>query len=306
MKQKVIAFPGLVKRANEYMVNYQYQEAVKLFDQLYAMNNLTTEELAVYAFALVEVKRYEEAKELCEIIMAKKTAAYWDVVELYIKASMQLKNYQQVEKLITTLIDDKAVPKERYEHFRQLHSLNAKIAKQMAVPDVTATAFFAQSIDKQLAQLYEWQTIPIMKRKDTIVAIIEDPKAHPMVQSLALLLLVEQGVATTVTITKFNQTRTVATETLVLPTAMPQFKAVMAMIEQALMQDPTALEMAKQIIVKHAIMTYPLEWQPFATDDIAIGYQQFIEELFGKVQEVDVEVQHYLQKLEAAAMVYDV
>ncbi|HEY9570384.1 MAG TPA: hypothetical protein VIR26_05275 [Metalysinibacillus sp.] len=308
MKQqkKVIAFPGMIYRAYDYMENYEWDKAAKIFDQVVQHQELKAQEAFVYAFALSEVKRYQEAKAICETLMESPTDEYWDVVELYIKVSMQLKNYQQVEKFITTLIDDRAVPKERYDRFQHLHSLNAKIAQQDITLSPTIDVFFEREVPAQIAQLYEWQNVAIAKQQDFIVAIVEHPKAHPMVQSLALLLLVEQRLATTVTIKKLGQQLTVHTNDLQLPTQMPQYKYIASYLEDSLMQDPTALEMANQLIVKHAIMTYPLEWHPFAEDDVAIGYKQFIEELFGKVQEVDVDVQQYLHQLEEISMLYDV
>lgn len=305
-QQKVIAFPGMIYRAYDHMENYEYDKAIKIFDQVVQHQELNAKEALVYAFALSEVKRYQEAKVICENLMESPTDEYWDVVELYIKVSMQLKNYQQVEKFITTLIDDKAVPKERYDRFSQLHSLNTKIAQQDMAFSPKIADFFEREVPAQIAQLYEWQTVAVAKHQDFIVAIIEHQKAHPMVQSLALLLLVEQKLTATVTLEKLGQRCTVHTNDLQLPTQMPQYKYIASFLEDALMQNPTALEMANQLLVKHAIMTYPLEWQPFAEDDIAVGYKQFIEELFGKVQEGDVEVQQYLHQLEEISMLYDV
>lgn len=304
---KIIAFPGMIQRANAHIVNYEYDKAVQIFDQMQQLQPLQDEEAAIYAFALSEVKRYEDAKALCETLMAKQTANYWDIVELYIKVSMQLKNYQQVEKFITTLIDDKAVPKDKYAHFQQLHSLNAKIAKQttIAAKSLDCESFFVKTVSEQMAQLYEWKALAIAKQKALICAIIEHENAHPMVQSLALLLLVEQEVSATVKVHKLGKEIVVNTDDLQLPTQMKQYSDIATYLEEALMQDPTALEMANQLLIKHAILTYPLEWQPFDADDIALGYKQFIEELFGKVQEVDVEVQQYLQQLEEIAMIYD-
>ena len=63
----------------------------------------------------------------------------------------------------------------------------------------------------------------VRQLKEALKAIIECSTVHPFVQSLALILLVEQEVAIDVTIAKFNQTKTVNPTELVLPNQLPQY-----------------------------------------------------------------------------------
>lgn len=69
-------------------------------------------------------------------------------------------------------------------------------------------------------------------------------------------------------------------------------------IESKLEQDPSTLEMVQYLMAKHAIVTYPFEWHPFETDDIAYSYIDFVQTMLGKVQEMDYDIIGYLQMLE--------
>lgn len=63
----------------------------------------------------------------------------------------------------------------------------------------------------------------VRQLKTALKAIIECSTIHPFVQSLALILLVEQEVAIDVTIAKFKQTKNVNPVQLVLPNQLPQY-----------------------------------------------------------------------------------
>ena len=63
-------------------------------------------------------------------------------------------------------------------------------------------------------------------------------------------------------------------------------------------QDPSTLEMVQYLMAKHAIVTYPFEWQPFEADDVAYSYIDFVLAMLGNVQEMDYEIIDFLQMLE--------
>lgn len=50
------------------------------------------------------------------------------------------------------------------------------------------------------------------------------------------------------------------------------------------------MEMVQYLMAKHAIVTYPFEWHPFETDDVAYSYIDFVQSMLGKVQEMDYEL----------------
>lgn len=59
------------------------------------------------------------------------TTLYVEVMELYVTVCMQLKEYHQVESLITTLIEENVLPEDQLEKFERIRSLNQEVAKNL-------------------------------------------------------------------------------------------------------------------------------------------------------------------------------
>lgn len=316
--KKVIVFPGmiekLIEQGKEHAEHYRFTEAVTCFEQALTVADIEDERVMfVYACALHELKQYEKTKQICEELMKMGTNHYWDVVELYIATSVELKNFKQVETLIHSLFEEQAIPVHKKEQFERLQSLNQRLASNQTVPayeepqmkNEELVKFVELPVPEQIKQLNEWTEINMRKQLTLLQGIVEHESTHPFVQSLALLILKEQEINVRVQVKKFNHDRSFITTELLLPTQMPQYQYIENFLEEHLMQDPTALEMATYLLAKHAIAVYPYEWQPFEEDDIAIGYMQFVQAMFGKIQETDVEVQAFLQELELLTAIYD-
>ncbi|WP_042474937.1 tetratricopeptide repeat protein [Bacillus ndiopicus] len=310
-ENNVILFPGvgerLLEQAHAYAESYQYNLACEAFAE--ALRYIEGDEvtLSVYAYSLYEIRAFKQAKEVCEELLAIGPTMYFEAMELYLTISMQLREFRQVEKLIETLLDEGAIPENQLEKFQRLKKLNAEIAsKQVLQQEITEPAVDKLLIEDflQLAQHEQLQTIyqltgtnirPIVQ---SLIKIIQHEEVHPFIQSLALILLVEQQVNASITMGKFHYQRVVNPADLALPTEMPQFQVIEAYIKKVLEKDPTTLEMVQQLLAKHAIVTYPFEWLDYDAEDVAQSYIDYVHMLFGKVQEMDYEIVGFLQQLE--------
>ncbi|MFJ7738715.1 tetratricopeptide repeat protein [Lysinibacillus sp. NPDC097287] len=316
----IIVFPGaaqkLIKEGHHYAEEYQYEKAVECFEKAFLYEEGDETALSAYAYALYELKEYEKAKAVCAQLLAMGTSLYVEVMELYITVSMQLKEYHQVEALIDALIEENALPPAQLEKFERLKDLNIEVAKNLQQKEDTQTLieeqeyelarFCALEPNKQAMLLHRLMDSNIRQLKQELKEIIESENIHPFVQSLALILLVEQEVSIEVNVTKFAQTKTVNPSQLQLPTQLPQYAQVKEFVENKLEQDPTMLEMVQYLMAKHAIVTYPFEWLPFEADDIAYSYIDFVQSMLGKVQEMNYEIIDFLQMLEKLTELQDV
>ncbi|MET4561795.1 tetratricopeptide (TPR) repeat protein [Lysinibacillus parviboronicapiens] len=308
----VVVFPGaaqtLIREGQSFAENYQYEEAVACFEKAFLYEEGDEVTLSAYAYALYEIKAYVKAKIICEKLLAMGTTMYVEVMELYITICMQLKEYHQVEALISALIEENVLPVEQLEKFERLQNLNREVARNLQQKEDTQqmieqqeyelSHFSALTPNEQSILLHRLMDTNVRQLKVALKSIIESPNIHPFVQSLALLLLVEQEVSIELNVTKFEQTKTINPVELVLPNQLPQYGQVKKIIESKLEQDPSTLEMVQYLMAKHAIVTYPFEWHPFETDDIAYSYIDFVQTMLGKVQEMDYDIIDYLQMLE--------
>lgn len=311
-RDNLVVFPGTTERllseANQLAENYQFDQANELFAE--ALQYIEGDEitLSVYAYSLYEAKAFQKAKEVCEDLLAIGPSMYFEAMELYLTICMQLRQFNQVEKIIDSLLEEGAIPDDQLGKFERLKGLNADIAKNKSLLqesevfeediEFNLEHFLEKSAEEQLMLVHDFTTTNIRPIVKELKAVVEHPNTHPFIQSLVLILLVEQEVAMELTIEKFGRVQIVNPAELELPTKMPQFELIASYITEKLEQDPTTLEMVQYLIAKHAIVTYPFEWLDFNAEDVAISYVDFVRTMFGKVQEMDYDIIEFLQKLE--------
>ncbi|MGE7622807.1 tetratricopeptide repeat protein [Viridibacillus sp. NPDC096237] len=321
-QDNVIVFPGTINKliadGHHFAEHYQYDLAVQALSEALQYTEGDESTLSVYAFSLYEIRNFEKAKEACEKLLAIGPHKYIEAMELYLTVCMELKEFNQVEELIRSLLEEKVIPEESIPKFIRLQELNARIAENLIQTDepivdmkidnteLQLERFFSLSYMKQFQLLQSIRQVNIRHIKEEIVAIIEDERIHPLLQSEALLLLVNQQVDTTVTVTKFNVQCTVNPADLTEPTALPVTKVVMAVVEDDLQQEPSALDMVQYLIQRHIVVTYPFEWFDYEAREIADGYIDFVHAMFGEVKETDYDLMDFFHKLEQLSELPDV
>lgn len=315
-------FPGTINKliadGHHFAEHYQYDLAVQALSEALQYTEGDESTLSVYAFSLYEIRNFEKAKEACEELLAIGPHKYIEAMELYLTVCMELKEFNQVEELIRSLLEENVIPEDSIPKFIRLQELNARIAENLIQIDdpivdmkidnteLQPERFFSLSYMKQFQLLQSIRQVNIRHIKEEIVAIIEDEQIHPLLQSEALLLLVNQQVDTTVTVTKFNVQCTVNPAELAEPTTLPVTKTVMAFVEDDLQQEPSALDMVQYLIQRHIVVTYPFEWFDYDAREIADGYIDFVHAMFGEVKETDYDLMDFFHKLEQLSELPDV
>lgn len=150
--------------------------------------------------------------------------------------------------------------------------------------------FSALAANEQSIKLHRLMDTNVRQLKTALQAIIESTTVHPFVQSLALILLVEQEVSIDITVSKLGHSKTINPAQLSLPNQLPQYGEIKNIVESKLTQDPTTLEMVQYLMAKHAIVTFPFEWHPFEAEDVAYSYIDFVSSMLGNVKEMDYEI----------------
>lgn len=322
--KNVVVFPGTVERlilqAHRYVENSQFDLANQHFSEALQYTDGDELTLSVFAYSLYESKSYEKAKEICEKLLSLGPSMYLEVMELYLTICMQLKQFKQVEQIISSLLEEGAIPESQIDKFERLKNLNANIAEStLDFQDVTYSSnevldvekyevnnFLSLSSHHQLRLIQELTDSNIRPVVQQLKVIIEHNHTHPFVKSLILILLVEQEVDLDITINKFNRQMEVNPARLLLPTKLPKYQKVLSMVRNRLEQEPSKLEMVEYLISKHVIGTYPFEWIDYDPEDVTIAYIDFVSFMIGHVREMDNELIDFLQKLEKITDILEV
>lgn len=235
---------------------------------------------------------------------------YFEVMELYLTICMQLRQFKQVEKIIESLFDEQLIPDHEVEKFERLKNLNAHIAENQEshfqapiiedeeLEGFTATEFLEMSAQRQMMLIHELTEKNIRPYSDELRAIIENDEVQPFIKSLLLILLVEQEVDMTITVTKFAQSKEFNPVNFPLPTKLNQYTEITGTIAERLAQEPSALEFALHLIDKHAIVLYPFGWDGYSTEEVAEGYIGYVKTMFGEDREMNGEIVSFLQNIE--------
>jgi tetratricopeptide (TPR) repeat protein len=311
---KVVLFPGMVEkiieRAHDAAELSRYAEANELFEQALAYIDGDEYMLSVYAHSLYEVKNYARAKEICEDLLALQPKFYFEVMELYLTICMQMKEFQQVDKIIQTLFEQNIIPVDQQEKFQRIQRLNERIAlnKQRLEQDEVEPQFTEEQFDvdqflelsvtEQLMRVQQFSELNIRPYTHFFKAIIEEETVHPFIQSLLLILLVEQEVSIEISVAKMGMKKQINPAEYPLPTKLPQFKQIYSMLAEEFDQNPTVWEMLQQVLSKHAIVAYPFEWTPYQSENVANTYVQYVNSMFGHMGEYDYDIMDTIQLLD--------
>lgn len=310
----IVVFPGtterLIEQGHQYAENYQYDLAIRSIEEALKYTEADESTLSVYAYALYETRAFEKAKVICEQLLAMGPTLYFEVMELYLTICMQLKDFLQAKTLIEMLFEEGAIPEQYLEKFQRLQHLNTDIVENMQLSPMDTdgqsldassfelTTFLEQSLQQQIQLLHKLAETNVRYLKEELIKIIEHEQTHPFVQSLVLILFVEQEVNIEILLQKLGQSMKMNPSKLSLPTDLPQYQQIVAIVQKQLEQEPTTLEMVEYLLSKHAIVSYPFEWLSYDVEDVATSYIDYVQAMFGQVKEMDYEIIDFIQMLD--------
>lgn len=289
-------FPGtsemLLRDAQYYAENFQYQLAVEKFEEAFQLVEGTEQTLSMYAFSLYEIKQFERAKSACEKLLEIGPTNYFETMELFLTICMQLKQFEQVNKIIESLLEEDLVPVERIEKFERLKNLNAEIAENKRFQEdaeqphkaieFSSEHFLSLCANEQLIIVNELTAQNIRPIANELKIVLEHEQTHVFIKSLILILLVEQAVSMEVTVEKFNKKKIVDPSSYPLPTQLPMYNAILQRAFTELEKEPSTQELVHHLVTKHAIVAYPFEWEPFEVEELAQSYINFVNMMFGQ------------------------
>ena len=285
----VIVFPTTVNRllaeGMTFLKEEKYEDAR---DSLYQVLTYEPEHAAAlggYAYCLYELGEFEEALEVCEELLKIGPIHYLETMELYISILMQVREFEEAEKMIELLIEEKVLPEERLEQFQQLRDLNERIAANASVEKVDASlyeidTFLALRPSEQEQLILDLPTTSYQALKKRLLAIIEHPESDLLTKTYILYMLYQEKIEAEVNVQKFNYTGTFNVNDLPDPMNNARIRKITAIMEEELAKDPTRLELVKELFERHIYLLYPFIWDDYDEVEVAQGYMDYTEGLF--------------------------
>jgi tetratricopeptide (TPR) repeat protein len=322
-KENVIFFPGMInKLINDglaFAEENNYVEAAKCFDEAKKYEELDDMILSVYILTLLETKRQQEAKEICEKLMKKKSPMLEQIVELYLTILLDLKDYNEIDTVLNKLLVDKRFSKERKKNFLQLKELSGKLAMEqesLLEKDSSYTSdielekfkldvFTKLRLEEQEQLLQDSFFQDVTEAIPNIIQIAESNKVYPAVQSLALLVLGAIGETTEVLIEKFGFKEKINPVMPPAPNSVDRIDSINNCVHKFSEKNPSEFEMTIGLVRSHAYSLFPFDWTGYSDEEVAEGYINYVETLLGKENEQPNELYDFIKILDESTAIID-
>jgi tetratricopeptide (TPR) repeat protein len=308
-KANVVVFPGtfekLVEKGFVSVEQGKFEQAVEAFDQAIVYEPDHPEFLGPYAVALYETKDFDRAKEIAAKLLHSGTTDYIDAMELYLTISIQLQEYDEVEMTIGTLIEEGVVPDDMLNKFNYLRELNGRLSERYVHDDLkvrtkpfTIEEFMKLDTLSQQYALASLEGTDLSGMNALLKEIAELSDVSPLIITFALTLLHQVGYSEVVTVQKFNRKMAVIPSSMTMPGQDKLTLEVVDAIEQLLFKEPSRLEMAKSLIEKFTITSFPFSWGDHEAEEVAEAYVNYIECLFTGDRLPETELNLLIQQID--------
>lgn len=296
LNDKVILFPDLEKRllekGLESLQQKKFREAVEYLEEANALAPENHDILFGLVLAYFELGLLTKAKELANQMLQMGIGDYIHIVELYITILVQLHQYDEIVTTIEVLLEDREIPKEKFEHFTRMLHFSRKMEQSKPPIDIESTQdemireelnlFFYKDQEEQMklaSQLSERNIRPFIEE---IKSYLSSKNGDVFLKTLLLKILIEQQYDKEVIVEKLDRALTVNPASMQHEIIQPQqSKLMQILVEQLEHEDPVLLENLKNLIGRHFFFIFPFQLQPFKDVVWAAAYHSLAAEYQG-------------------------
>lgn len=311
----MIIFPGAlntqIDKALRAADRHDFMEAVRHFDTAKELGTLEPEAELIYAYSLYEVRQFEKALSICDTLLHEGFDEYEELMDLYVTLLVELRRFEEADALISTLIEERVLSPERKEKWLHLRELSGRLAANSETKEVPEPL---EELNPELYSIPEFFEKPLVMQYQLLLAafegdcqklerewqaIVEHPSVHPVIQTLALLLLIATDSQDIVRVKKFNWDQPWVPAALDEPFENERFQQLITKIEERLENEPTAYLLIRDTFQHHSYLQYPYVWNGFSDEDVVEGYTLYFEELLlGENKRSDHKVLRMIHKID--------
>lgn len=292
----MVVFPGTLERLHregrQAMERDLHEEAVRNFESILEID---PEDYTVFdglAISLYEMKEHERAKEYALLAMQNQAGDYIELLELYLAISIQLQQYDEVELTIQGLLEKEIIPQDSLQKFQYLRELNGRLSKRYeeepeeSEPSITLEQFKEMGPMEQQEFMLTLQHQKLQPYFPLLVNIVEADDSLPIVQTYALLLLQQSGFEESLSVRKYHFETETNPSRLISPEEDQFIGEVQFLAKSQFEKDPTASELADNLILKYSVLLFPFHWGPYTAEEVAGAYVDYTKQLlYGKLVE---------------------
>jgi|GEM_PF-394963 len=291
----VIMFPNLAEKLLQKgmaaLTEKNYRDALSYFKQVVELQSENAEAYFGLVVAYMELGNIHEAVEVSQTMLMMGLGDYFELLQIHVTMLIQLARFQEARDMLEAILLEQKIPTKHVEAlYRLLH-----ISRQMTSNDEGESTNEIVAVDIQLiTQLFEGSTNEQLQafqqlsqqveKQGVIPSFLQYLKEdqNPFIQSLILQLLKEIRYEEKVTIRKFGESMELIPTTLVdfFTWQLPQ--QLVAQIDARVSQEnPTLSDYMKQLVWQYYFMVFPFEEKSDGFQLMLAGFETVASERIG-------------------------
>jgi len=295
MEDNIVFFPKLKDRiinlGKKALEEKNYSKALMLCDQLKEMDEHNSQtELAAVA-CLLEGNKTLEARIRCEDLVFGPFECD-EAIEVYISILFQLKEYEELQKCIKKLLQQKRIDEDQMDKYQAMLSLTNKVAPEqneqhLQMLNLHNLVENSVSIQKQLETINELRVIDCKLVINQIEEVLKSSRANPLIQSFILFILQEQSINHELKIKKMNQEMNWNAISESNEHDHFSVKVVQKLSLVLESEDPSAFELAKTHFQHFMTIYFPFIPEPSKEDVWTACFYSIVQEYFDRTVDED-------------------
>lgn len=265
--ENVILFPKwqtmLEDKSLQAMKRKEYDEALCNLNQLLSYQVMNHEIITGKLICLMELGRYDEARDVCEQVLEHKDKNYYHYLHMYLTILFQTSEYELLMETAGEALTNGNIPLAVKEQFEQLYDmseqmhLDVKNEKQTEYIEGLHQAIQNGDHVRQWRQIENIRKLNIRPPK-TMAALLADKTIHPVTKTALFEWFRQAGITEEVAVNKLNYAKVffpARTAALESDISVKQTTLLINEIEQ---DNPSLYQMLKQLLARFAYVRYPI------------------------------------------------
>ncbi|MFO1443129.1 tetratricopeptide repeat protein [Bacillus sp. Bva_UNVM-123] len=314
LNDKVILFPDLEKRllekGLESLQQKNFRDAIDYLEEALALDPDNHDILFGLVLANLELGLLLKAKEFANRMLQMGIGDYIHIIELYIMILVQLHQYDEIVATIEILLEEREIPKEKFEHFTSMLHFSRKMADakplQEKESDITDEligrkldlfSYKNQEAQIQLgAQLAERNITPYIQQ---IKFYLQAKEGDLFFKTILLNVLINQEYDQEIMIEKLDKQLAVNPANLQNNKIQPQQNRLLHILNEQLEHvNPVLLNNLNSLIRRHFFILYPFELEQYKDEVWAAAYHLLAAAYQGISNEAEELAERYDVKKE--------
>ncbi|MBM7571998.1 tetratricopeptide (TPR) repeat protein [Aquibacillus albus] len=290
---------SLEKDSKQAIEEKRYKDALYLLNQLIEYDKTSHDLWIGKLICLMELGEMEQAEDLCQDLVTKEDAFYYEYVHIYSTILFQTGQYELLIELLLEIIEQDDLPESMEQQFQQMLEVSKSLKEDKKSEQALRYINHLKRAVIEKDDVVQWRIIEKCKHVSIqpyvheLQQLLVDQAIHPVVKTAIIERFLEQQVEEEVEISKYNQTMKIKPSELRKVNSDYSSVNILGLLEDVEQENPTLFDLIKKLCQHYLYVVYPFTPNEEAYPKISkaleiLGYQYLqIERTINEQDEVN-------------------